>query len=97
MVKNMKKVFGRVGWVVSAQDKGHYLFNTLNGESHKKFALRPDLVVTRDDGSVVILDTKWKTSLMIRVLTMEYHKRICIRCMHIPRNMTLRRLGFCIQ
>lgn len=60
VAKNMKKVFGRAGWEVSAQDKGHYLFNTLNGENHKRFALRPDLVVTREDGSVVILDTKWK-------------------------------------
>lgn len=61
VARNMKKVFGRLGWEVSAQDKGHYLFNTLNGEKHKKFALRPDLVVTRDDGSIVILDTKWKS------------------------------------
>lgn len=61
VAKNMKKVFGKAGWGVSAQDKGHYLFNTLNGEKHKRFALRPDLVVTRDDGSVVILDTKWKS------------------------------------
>lgn len=60
VAQNMKKVFSRNGWEVSTQDKGHYLFNTLNGEKHKKFALRPDLVVTRDDGSVVILDTKWK-------------------------------------
>ncbi len=61
VAQNMKKVFGRIGWEVSTQDKGHYLFNTLNGENHKRFALRPDLVVTRDDGSVVILDTKWKS------------------------------------
>lgn len=61
VARNMKKVFSRVGWEVSAQDKGHYLFNTLNGEKHRKFALRPDLVVTRNDGSVVILDTKWKS------------------------------------
>lgn len=61
VAKNMKKVFGRAGWEVSAQDKGHYLLNTLNGENHKRFALRPDLVVTRDDGSIVILDTKWKS------------------------------------
>lgn len=60
VARNMKKVFNRVGWEVSAQDKGHYLFNTLNGEKNKKFALRPDLVVARDDGSRVILDTKWK-------------------------------------
>lgn len=61
VAKFMNKVFYRVGWKVSAQDKGHYLFNTLNGEKHKKFALKPDLVVTRDDGSVIILDTKWKS------------------------------------
>lgn len=36
------------------------MFNRLNGEQYRKFALRPDLVVTRDDGSTVILDTKWK-------------------------------------
>lgn len=61
VAKFMNKVFSRGGWEVSAQDKGYYLFNTLNGEKHKKFALRPDLVVTRDDGSVIILDTKWKS------------------------------------
>ncbi|MDY5450208.1 MAG: McrC family protein [Clostridia bacterium] len=61
VAKHMKRVFGRAGWTVSAQDKGHYLFNTLNGEQHRKFALRPDLVVTRDDGSTIILDTKWKS------------------------------------
>lgn len=61
VAKNMKKIFSSVNWEVSAQDKGHYLFNTLNGEQHEKFALRPDLVVTREDGSVVILDTKWKS------------------------------------
>lgn len=60
VAKNMKKIFSRKGWEVSSQDKGHYLFNTLNGEAHKRFALRPDLVVTREDNSVVILDTKWK-------------------------------------
>lgn len=60
VARNMKKVFNRENWEVSAQDKGHFLFNMLNGKKHRKFALRPDLVVTRDNGSVVILDTKWK-------------------------------------
>lgn len=60
VAKNIKKIFSRVGWNVSAQDKGYYLFDTLNGEQYKKFALRPDLVVTREDGSIIILDTKWK-------------------------------------
>ena len=60
VAKNIKKIFSRARWEVSAQDKGHYLFNRLNGEIQRKFALRPDLVVTREDGSVIILDTKWK-------------------------------------
>jgi 5-methylcytosine-specific restriction enzyme subunit McrC len=60
VAKNMKKIFSRIGWQVSLQDKGYYLFDMLNGESHKKFALRPDIVVTKDNGNVVIMDTKWK-------------------------------------
>jgi hypothetical protein len=60
VAKNLRKVFWRAGFNVSTQDRGHYLFNKLNGERHRKFALRPDIVVTRDDGSTVILDTKWK-------------------------------------
>ena len=60
VAQNMKKVFSKYHWNVSTQDKGHYLFNKLNGENYRKFAIRPDLVVTRDDNSVVILDTKWK-------------------------------------
>ncbi len=60
VAQNMKKIFGRAGWNVSVQDKGHYLFNTLNGEKYRKFALRPDLVVTKDK-RVVVLDTKWKS------------------------------------
>ena len=60
VAKNLKKQLNRAGWNVSVQDKGYYLFDTLNGENHRKFALRPDLVVTRPDESVIILDTKWK-------------------------------------
>lgn len=60
VAKNLKKVFLLEDFNVSTQDRGHYLFNKLNGERHRKFALRPDIVVTRDDGSTVILDTKWK-------------------------------------
>ena len=60
VAKHMKSVFSEIGWNVSYQDTGYYLFNTLNGMDHKKFALKPDVVITRDDGSTVILDTKWK-------------------------------------
>ncbi len=52
----MKTVFADLGWEISSQDHGYYLFN-----APKQFALRPDIVVTRDDGSLIILDTKWKS------------------------------------
>ncbi len=52
---NMKKVLGPLGWDVSCQDKGFYLFV----EPKRQFALRPDIVLKRD-GRTVIMDTKWK-------------------------------------
>lgn len=60
VAKNMKRIFKRANYQVSSQDQSYYLFNQVNGQNEHRFALRPDLVVTRDDGSVVILDTKWK-------------------------------------
>ena len=56
VAQQLKKVLYDLDWEVSAQDKGYYLF-----DSPRQFALRPDLVITRDDGSRVILDTKWKS------------------------------------
>mgnify|MGYP002626665446 CR=1 FL=1 len=38
------------------QDKGYYLF-----DFPKKFALKPDIVITRHDGTKIVLDTKWKS------------------------------------
>lgn len=61
VAKNIKKTFSNLGWQTSIQDKGYYLFDTLNGINHKKFALKPDIVLKRPDGSVIILDTKWKS------------------------------------
>ncbi|PDZ39794.1 restriction endonuclease [Bacillus cereus] len=55
VARNLKQVLSELMWEVSIQDKGYYLFN-----SPKKFALRPDTVIKREDGSKVILDTKWK-------------------------------------
>ncbi len=52
----MKVEFADLNWEISTQDKGYYLFDT-----PKQFALRPDIVITRDDGSRIILDTKWKS------------------------------------
>ena len=51
----LKKALVHLDWDVSSQDKGYYLF-----DSPKRFALRPDIVITREDGSMIILDTKWK-------------------------------------
>ena len=56
VAQQLKKTFVDLNWEVSAQDKGYYLF-----DSPKQFALRPDIVITRDDHSHVVLDTKWKS------------------------------------
>lgn len=55
VAQQMKKIFTPIGWNVSAQDKGYYLFE----EPIKQFALRPDLVIS-GHGKVIIMDTKWK-------------------------------------
>jgi len=55
VAQEMKKAFSPNGWDVSTQDKGQYLFMT----PRKQFALRPDIVLTKD-GRTIILDTKWK-------------------------------------
>ena len=55
VAQQMKKVFRPDGWDVSSQDRGYYLFE----KPRKKFALRPDIVIKKDDRTV-ILDTKWK-------------------------------------
>lgn len=52
----MKKSFQPEGWMVSSQHRGYYLFE----EPRRQFSLRPDLVIQKDDRTV-ILDTKWKS------------------------------------
>ncbi len=52
------KMLGKVissKWSLSAQDSGFYLF-----DDPKIFRIRPDLVLKRKDGRVVVMDTKWK-------------------------------------
>ncbi len=44
-----------VGWDISTQNKGYYLFTI----PRKRFALKPDIVM-RHEERVVVLDTKWK-------------------------------------
>lgn len=56
VARQLKKVLLDLDWEFSAQDKGYYLF-----DSPRQFALRPDIVITRGDGSKIILDTKWKS------------------------------------
>ena len=56
VAQQLKKALVELDWEVSTQDKGYYLF-----DSPRQFALRPDIVVTREDGSKIILDTKWKS------------------------------------
>ena len=56
VAKQLKKVLVDLNWEVSSQDKGFYLF-----DSPRQFALRPDIVITREDGSIIVLDTKWKS------------------------------------
>ena len=56
VAKQLKKTLTDLDWEISSQDKGYYLF-----DSPRQFALRPDIVITREDSSKIILDTKWKS------------------------------------
>ena len=56
VAKCMRKAYSPLGWDVSAQHRGYWLF-----DDPRMFALRPDVVITKDDGTQVILDTKWKS------------------------------------
>jgi len=55
VAKQLKKTLADLDWEISSQDKGYYLF-----DSPRQFALRPDIVITREDGLKIMLDTKWK-------------------------------------
>lgn len=57
VAQNIRKVFGEINWDVSTQDRGYYLFKENN---RNIFSLRPDIVITREDGHQIIMDTKWK-------------------------------------
>lgn len=56
VARELKKALADLDWEVVTQDKGYYLF-----DAPRQFALRPDIVITRGDGSKIILDTKWKS------------------------------------
>ena len=53
--RQVRFTFDEEHFRISTQDKGYYLF-----DAPRQFALRPDIVITREKGSKIILDTKWK-------------------------------------
>lgn len=56
VAQELRKIVIKQGWQISTQDKGRYLF-----ESQRRFALRPDIVLSNDSGRIVVMDTKWKS------------------------------------
>lgn len=57
VAQNMERMLEEHGWNMTAQDRRYHLFRE---EYREIFELRPDIVVTRPDGSRIIMDTKWK-------------------------------------
>lgn len=55
VAQKLKKIMVSAGWDISCQEKRYYLFH----EPRCQFALKPDIVMRKDDRTVV-LDTKWK-------------------------------------
>lgn len=55
IAQQIKKYVVPLGWNVSTQDRKYWLFM----EPNKQFSLRPDIVLTKDDRTI-IMDTKWK-------------------------------------
>lgn len=58
MATGLEKAASDAGYSLSSQDRGMYLFGSVNARNGK-FPLRPDIVLTKDN-DVVIIDTKWK-------------------------------------
>ena len=56
VAQELRKVFADTSWTVSVQDREQWLFDY----PHHKFRLKPDIVITKADGTKIILDTKWK-------------------------------------
>lgn len=55
VAQQLGMVLADLDWEVSIQDKQYSLF-----DSPRRFTLMPDIVITREDESKIILDTKWK-------------------------------------
>ena len=62
VAQELRKACADTSWSISVQDSGQWLFDSPNHDSpNHKFRLKPDIVITKDDGSQIILDTKWKS------------------------------------
>ena len=57
VAQELRKVCADTPWTISVQDREQWLFDYPN----HKFRLKPDIVIRKDDGSQIILDTKWKS------------------------------------
>ena len=57
VAQELRKACADTSWSISVQDSGKWLFDYPN----HKFRLKPDIVITKEDGSQIILDTKWKS------------------------------------
>lgn len=57
VARNMIIEYSELGWDVSSQDQGFYLFKE---ESRDVFSLRPDIVIRTKTNHTYVMDTKWK-------------------------------------
>ena len=57
VAQELRKACADTSWTISVQDREQWLFDYPN----RKFRLKPDIVIRKDDGLQIILDTKWKS------------------------------------
>lgn len=57
VAQELRRVCADTPWTISVQDREKWLFDYPN----HKFRLKPDIFIRKDDGSQIILDTKWKS------------------------------------
>ncbi len=57
VAQELQKVCADTSWTISVQDREQWLFDYPN----HKFRLKPDIVIRKEDGTQIILDTKWKS------------------------------------
>lgn len=55
IAENLKRTLLDLPWQYSTQDTGYYLF-----DKPRRFALRPDIVIKKQDKRKIVLDAKWK-------------------------------------